>query len=452
MTWNRTWDRLGAVLSSTSVFLGMLVLIGCLTGLVISLSVQDADYCGVVFTKDGEPRLERYDYDESGRRVTEWLDLDFKPVARYEDVADVPSLGVALVAPAYGDWRSDLVEPLRMYAGDPRRNRAFWYLLFHEGIVEGFAHPEAKRLAAYGPEGRISVDSDAVFVSPFQAWVTIWGGATKPAYAFEHLLADGATVYGFTANPPRMFELWRSGEGDVDGLGIVRRYRKPIEAGQIFVTSGNHLTILDADGNPIGALDLPKAFHGLDYDFRAGYTGEKIILSRWIGTNRVQACAFSLDGKLLNKWDFKRRELPPISWWESPIPLSFCLSASPFSAGAFLLGRYYWDPDNGIRLPAPYWPLLVLSAAVTFVSVLLTWRHLRHRASRATVIGWMVLVALLSWPGFLLCLCTVRLSRRIGCPACGRPRSPEQDTCPHCQGLWPAPETTGLEILVPAKM
>lgn len=451
MTWNRTWDRLGGVLSGASVFLGLLVLIGFLTGLVISLSVVDIDYRRVVFTNEGEPRIQQYDYDESGGQVIEWLDVNLESVARYMEHADVPALGVAGIGPAYGYWQSAFVSPVRAwYRGDPRRSRAFWYILPKEGRIVGFAHPEAKRLAAYGPEGRISDESDALFAAPFQASDTQWSGASTQGYPFDHLLADGATVFGFSTNPPHMFKIWRSEGGEVDGLGLVTQWPKPIEVGQIFVRAGNRLTVLDKDGNPLGAVDLPNPLHGLDRYFTAGYTGEKIVLSRRMGTNRVHAYAFGRNGELLNEWDIKLRELPPLAWWESPIPLSFCLSASPSVASAFLLGRQYWDPYDSIPIPVPCWPLLVLSAGITFVSVLLTWRHLQHRASRAKVMGWMVLVALLSWPGLLVCLCTVRLSKRIACPACDRPRALEVETCPHCQGSWPAPETTGLEILRPA--
>ena len=451
MRWNRNWDRLGGVLSGVSVFVGMLVLIGFLTRLVTSLTVPNTSGRSVVFTKDGEPRIEQYDYDEFGGQITEWLDLHRQSVARYTDREDVPSLGVASVASYRDPWTSGFVSPLgASYRNDPRRSMTFWYLLPHEGIIEGFIHPEASRLVAYGPEGRISDELDARFTSPFQAWTTKWGGATKPAYPFEHLLADGETVYGFATYPPHMFEIWRTGDGAVDGLGIVRRYRKPIEAGQVFVRAKDRLTVLDTDGNVLGAMHLPKPFQKLDYIYPVGFTGERIILSRSMGTNRTLVYSFSPDGELLNEWDITLSDSQPLVWWQSQIPLSFCLSASPCVSSAFLLGTQYWDPYNSIPLPSPYWPLLTLSAAITLVFVLLTWRHLRYRASRGQAIGWIVLVALLSWPGFLVCICTVRVSRRIGCPACNRPRSPEQETCPLCQGSWPAPEPTGLEILRPA--
>ncbi|MCH8837419.1 MAG: FAD-dependent oxidoreductase [Candidatus Marinimicrobia bacterium] len=108
------------------------------------------------------------------------------------------------------------------------------------------------------------------------------------------------------------------------------------------------------------------------------------------------------------------------------LPLNLC--ASPWvGLGSLIEDRYQvsYGPVLGF---GSYWPLLLLSAVVTLASVLLARRRLRHRRSPANLVWWVVVVALLSWPGYLLCLITTRLPKHVRCPDCSRPRPPETAT------------------------
>lgn len=451
--WSRGWDRVARILSGVVLLVELLTVIIFVGAIVANLSPRDWGYRSVVFSKEGEPRIERYDFDDTGTQVYEWLDLNGRSVGRYLLHRDVPSLRMANITDAYpyGNWLRRYVTMVNGVGGDARRHQAFWYFMANDGVVTGYAHPTGAHLGSFGPQGRLEDGSGIRFGSPRQAPETQWRSGTSMGFTFDHLFADGDSLYSFNLNPPYMSKFWQSDRGHIDRLGLTYDWWARDEIGPVFVESDGRLTAIDAaDRTQVALVDLPAPLRDPRRNISAGWTGESIVVSQRRSTDRSLAFAFSPTGETLNEWYIKLREPKPFVWWKSTEHLPLNLCAAPWlGIVALIVDRYQlsYGPALGLR---SYWPLLLLSAAITLVSVLLARRRLAHRRSRANVIWWLVAVALLSWPGYLLCIITTRLPKHVGCPDCGRPRPPETATCPQCRADWPLPKRTGLEILLPA--
>lgn len=452
VTWNRGWDSAARVLTGLTFLVGLIAVIGFVCALVVNLFPRDLDYTAVVFTKNGEPRIQKYEYDDTGMQVYEWLDLSGRSVGRYRDHRDIPSLRMAdsMRAFAIEHWQQQYVTPLRRYGGDSRRPQVFWYLMANDGVVEGYAHPTGTYLGSFGPQGKLEPGSSVRFAAPHQPWATRWRAGTSIGFPFDHLIADGDALYMFDLNPPQMSELWQSDRGHVSRVGLVHDWWNRDEPNQIMVEAGGRLHVLGADATEVGAVDLPATLRDRHKFLSVGWTGERIVASQWRTPGRSVAFAFRPTGEILQRWDIKLHEPEPFVWWKSAVQLPLNLCAAPWIGVVTLIvddeGQY---GESGLTA-ASYWPLLLMSIVITFVSVMLTRRHLVHRRPRANVIWWAVVVVLLSWPGYLLCRITTRLTKLVGCPACGGRRPPETATCPQCGVDWPLPKRTGFEILLPA--
>ncbi|MCH8148258.1 MAG: hypothetical protein IH987_09745 [Planctomycetes bacterium] len=450
--WNRGWDRVARILSGVVILVGLLAVTIFAGAIAVNLSPRDWDYHTVVFTKQGEPRIQKYDFDDTGTQIYEWLDLNGQSVGRYPVSKDIPSLSLASIlnVSPYGNWAHWLVSTLRQYEGGARRHRVFWFLMANDGVVTGYAHPTGAHLGSFGPQGRLEDGSGIRFGSPRQSQGTQWSSAANMGFTFDHLFADGNSLYSFTVNPPHMSKLWQSDSGHISRLGLTYNWARN-ENGPIFVESDGLLTAIDAtDGTQVAVVDLPAPLRDPHRYMTAGWTGEFVVVSQLCSAERSLAYAFSPTGETLHEWDVKMREPKPFVWWKSSEHLPLNLCAAPWvGIVVLILDRYEISYGMAFGLGS-YWPLLLLSGVITLVSVLLARRRLAQRRSRANVIWWLIVVALFSWPGYLLCLITTRLPKHVGCPDCGRPRPPETTTCPQCRADWPLPKRTGLEILLPA--
>jgi len=90
----------------------------------------------------------------------------------------------------------------------------------------------------------------------------------------------------------------------------------------------------------------------------------------------------------------------------------------------------------------------VLAAMViAVIGVLLTCLSLRRvPASRAAKGWWLVLNALLGFPGALLLLSLRQRVAAAACPACGKCRLVTGEHCEHCQAPFNAPAAQGIEV------
>lgn len=461
VTWKRGWDSAARFLMGVTLLVGLLGVIAFVGALLVNLFPYDWDYRSVVFTKDGEPRIQKYEIDDTGTQVHVWLGLNGESVGNYVDYNDIPSLSMASMAGITGDnefgnWARRNVTTLQRYSygGDVRRRQAYWYLLVNDGVVVGYDHPTGAHLGSFGPQGRLEGGAGVGFASARQVQGTQWRTGTHIGYVFDHLFVDGDSLYSFTLNPPQMSKLYQSRAGQIDRVGLAYDWRQRGERGLLFTESNGRLSVLGVDGTEMGVADLPAALRYDKYDadayMSAGWTGRRIVATKSLSVDRSLAYAFGPTGESLHEWDVILREPEPFVWWKSATHLPLNLCAAPgVGIAALYMGKHLYPYGPNLELGS-YWPLLLLSALITFVSAILAGRHLRHRRSRANVICWLVVVALFSWPGYLLCLIIVCLPRRVGCPACSGRRPPETAKCPLCQGDWSPPKRTGLEILLPA--
>jgi hypothetical protein len=420
-------------------------------GLLFALIPRGQDYRRVVFTKDGEPRIQRNDYDESGRRVIEWLDFNLVRVDLFEDRDDVPSLNTAYVVPPSSMWTERFAFRLgRNRWGDPRRRQTFWYLLPIDGTIQGYSHPGGDSVGTLGPLGRIETGPGTRFHAPRHSRYR-WSGGNADVYPFDHLIADGGSLYGFTGSPSKVAKLWQSADSSIDAIGVVRSWSKKLDTGHVFVRANWKLTVLDHQGTELGSLDLPEALQKPEQVFGAGFTGERIVLSAWQSMDRTLAYSFTPNGALINEWDVLLREPEPFVWWQSPEGITLNLFAPPWVGLTSLALGANWLTGGRAVTWAHYWPLSAICAVIMLVSVTVMWRYLAYRSSRRAQVLWAVAVVLFSWPAYLLCRMTMPLAARINCPDCGRPCSPAADACCHCNATWPTPQRTGLDILLPAQ-
>lgn len=448
-TWNRGWDSAARLLTGVTLLVGLLSGIIFVGAIVVNLFPRDWNFRSVVFTEEGEPRIQTREFDDIGRLVYEWFDLSGKSVGRYVDYKDVPSLSMATVTDAnsFRPWARRSVTTLSGFGRDARRHQVFWYLMENDGVVVGYAHPTGAVLGSFGPQGRMKNGVGGGFVSVRQVQGTQYQTGTSMGHSFDHLFVDGDSLYAFTLNPPKMAKWYESNAGQIDRVGLRYDWWDRGVTGLVFSESNGQLSALGEDGIEVATVDLPVPLRDRRWYLSAGWTGKRIVLAKWESANRTLAYAISPTGETLNEWVVKLRDPEPFVWWKSTTHLPGNLCAAPWFGVVALTADQYAEPALALK---SYWPLLLVSAVITFASVILTRRHLKDRRSRANVIWWLAVVALLSWPGYLLCLITARLPKRIGCPACGDPRPTETATCPHCRADWPLPKHTGLEILLPA--
>ncbi len=432
-----------ALMLCASVFLVMWMAIPISTNL--TGGEQEVINRRVVFDKEGMPRIEIREYAVSTRRrrrMVTWYDVEHNKIGTFPD-HKAPRLRLG----GFFDFNEVMREGWRKgrradltgwrYLPAPGEQEPIWHLLPYRGLMTGYVYPFGRHLGYLGREG---------FIPP---------GGTGPGFDDPRKIAtigklgdiwvDGRRIYAVNLDQRTVIKFWESPDAPIRAVGVVGNMG--------VVLCGNTLRVIDWTRRVRLEAELPEPLRR-NVAWRAAWLKDRLVLCN-LAFQRATVCHIGTDGELIGE-PLKVR-VPASGGLRRAKRIVLSVAATVMSpwAGIALDKFLLWAFPNVHRLFEAWfrWPYdptyFAISLALTLISTVLGWWHLRLRSSVFQMCLGLSLTLLFSWPGFLVCLTLFDVASRVPCPTCSRPRPADRETCPHCKAPWPAPPLTGCEILLP---
>jgi hypothetical protein len=442
----------GEVLLAAVLSVGLCLLVGLLAPLLTSLFAGghfDFFARRMVFDRDGIPRIEvrelTYSHKQQTRQVT-WYDLDGNKVGTYPEhqaprqgFGAIVDLDLVLTSSWRGGRRGDLTG--WRFLPPPGAEVPLWYKLPYRGLLAGYIYPYGRPIGQIGPDGfREPGESGPRFDNP--RFIAAPGNLGQ-------IWVDGNTLYSIDLEKMTCRRLWSSRSGRIRALGYFGR--------MAIVLCDNTLRVIDCD-----KFDLRTKLEGPmppelrnNVAWQVAWVNNKLVIAT-LAQRETIVYHLGSDGRpLRTPWKFGTEPAQGMSRLRK-IALTVASSiTTPWVGMGLQYVLKYKFPDTFRILEQwlnwPYQPFfLSISLTITAISTFLTWWHLRLRTTPFQMLLGLFGTVLLGWPGHLVCRTLFDVSARVPCPVCGRSRTADRWTCPHCGSRWPAPDRTGCEILLPA--
>jgi len=315
-----------------------------------------------------------------------------------------------------------------------------WYYVVDRGTIEGFDTAHRQFIGSLGPNGFVP---PGLHAQPF-AELLYTVGSQGHGYNSRMVAAGATAAYQIDVEHKSVIELLDTGPAD------------PILNGDVARDWSGVSTFV-----PFAIVVTPKTVHVFE-DGKERFTVPKrhgMPDTTWLMVSRIAdgRYVFEYESFTWGKecgWVVETDNQGQILH-ETQLPnLPMNISTDPWWTDAPMVVVY----PPGI-LPARLWTLAksdtdrvehreVLAAMViAVIAVLLTcWRLRRVPTSRAAKGWWLVLNALLGFPGLLLLLSLRQRVAAAACPACGQRRLVTGEKCEHCHAPFNAPAALGIEV------
>ncbi|MBN8711157.1 MAG: hypothetical protein BGO12_01210 [Verrucomicrobia bacterium 61-8] len=322
-----------------------------------------------------------------------------------------------------------------------------WYYVRSVGSFQAFSMIGKSCHGFLGPDG-FAPENDPAKAGSFQL--------LRSSYGTDDIVATEDGVYLPDLNAETIKKIFSLGPDEKMRSATIIYNRSNNDAPKDYaIATSRFIYILPHDGPRIQipiSVD-PEKFQGLElYRTSEGYT---LIYSTWWGDGKIgpELVKVSPQGAIVSQTSLPQlRQTYERTWrmWVSdalnPLGARLWNQANiwAFHGLGFSDSTPIWTWKAKDRNKALiYWMVATIVGLVCAGAVQVPLRRTEFKGQR---LGWTLFVFFFSLGGLLAFWIANDWPRRIACPACGRKRSVERETCEHCGAGWPAPKQDGTEI------
>jgi hypothetical protein len=326
-----------------------------------------------------------------------------------------------------------------------------WYFVYRTGRLVGYSERTGRLIGSYGPDGFSRTTTGPGFTAMMR-------GSTLAGSSF--VLRTRDTVYSVDFSQRRVMPLMTVNLSQrLRGASILSRSGYGVDIAAFCVLTEDLIAVFDRSGNRILTTPVPfdpSLYRSVDVAWDPP-TDHYFFWFRPDGT--VQPHPEYLVETDAHGKELSRQTLPPIgSSIVAARPSTWTAALVPPIITAALAG--YTTARRGVHLgpivehlayplhlglpSAQFWTLSGASAAACALLAYLI--GLRRGWSWRGRILWTVGVFALGLPGLLTLLAIDSWPAREPCPACGKKRVVDRETCEHCGAAWRTRKRDGSEI------
>lgn len=364
------------------------------------------------------------------KRAFEWADFLF-PTTLYYAMPD-----------GFRDFRSP--RPYFTYESSNRTAPFAWYYINDWGIFRVYSTETKMPVGVLGPNGYAPIDNPGQagrFHQGFSAYKSTVIGDRDGVYVPD---LDARSVKKIYAAAP--------GEQIISAARLPKPKREGAQ--EEYVIGSNQAIQVVTKSAPRDRIALsvaPDKITGVE--FYRPESGNYTLFIRERFSQGVELAVASPDGKIT------RQQPLPLLDNNPPQSLSKWIGEASAPLGARLLGNgivqvlqfvdygYYHmateSKEAEKTLEVLYW---LAAAGVGLLCAALIQIPLKREQFARQRLAWTVFAFFFGVCGLLAFWIANDWPRRVACPACGRKRSVERETCEHCGAGWPAPKQDGTEI------